>query len=179
MHRIFIYRFAQSLGVLLAVTLIGFVLFAHIGDPINNMLGQEATLAEREALRAKLGLDASFPVQFATYIANVLQGELGISYRQQQPVASLLAERLPASLELIFVASVMAMLIGIPLGMYCALARGRGVARMVMTISLLGISVPTFVIGVGLIFVFAVHLQWLPSFGRGQTVAIGWWQTGL
>ncbi len=172
-------RLGQSLLVLLAVALIGFALFAYAGDPVNNMLGQDATLAERQALRAELGLDRGFVAQFATFVSNAVQGEFGVSYRLQRPVASLLLERLPATLELVLVASLMALLAGVPLGIYCALARRGWAARFFMTISLLGISVPTFVIGIGLIFVFAVRLQWLPSFGRGETVALGWWNTGL
>lgn len=172
-------RLGQAFAVMLAVALVSFLLFNFVGDPVNNMVGQEASQADRQALRERLGLDDPFVVQFARFVGNAIQGEFGISYRLQRPVAQLLAERLPATLELVFVSALLALLVGIPLGVYTGIHRDGWLARAFMTVSLLGVSLPTFVIGIGLIYLFAVTLGWLPSFGRGETVRIGFWTTGL
>jgi len=155
-------------------------MFTYVGDPINNMVGQETTQAEREALRERLGLDDPFPVQFARFVGRAVQGEFGVSYRMARPVEEIIAERLPATIELATVSALFALVVGIAMGVYTALYRDRWLARVFMTLSLVGVSLPTFLIGILLIFVFAVLLQWLPSFGRGDTVAIGgWWTTGF
>jgi peptide/nickel transport system permease protein len=142
-------------------------------------LGQDATQEQREALRHDLGLDAPFPVQFARFIGNAVQGEFGLSLRQGRKVSSLIVERFPATLELSLVAGLIALCVGIPLGVYAALRRGKAGAQLLMMASLLGVSLPTFLIGILLILVFAVWLKWLPSFGRGDVLAFGSWTTGL
>ena len=173
-------RLAQSVVVMLVVALISFALFRYVGDPVASLMGQEATAADREALRARLGLDQPIWVQFFEYIGRVLRGDFGISYRLQQPVAQLILQRLPATLELALVSGVAAFVFGVALGVYTALNRRGWLSNGIMTLSLIGVSLPTFLIGVLLIWVFAVELQWLPSFGRGDTVYIGnWWRTGL
>ncbi len=172
-------RLGQAVLVMLAVALVSFVLFNFVGDPVNNMVGQEASQADRQALRERLGLDDPLLVQFARFVANAARGEFGISYRLQRPVAQLLAERLPATLELVLVSALLALAVGIPLGVYTGIHRDGWLARSLMTVSLLGVSLPTFVIGIGLIYLFAVQLGWLPSFGRGETVRLGFWTTGL
>ncbi len=172
-------RLGQAVLVMLAVALVSFVLFNFVGDPVNNMVGQEASQADRQALRERLGLDDPLLVQFARFVANAARGEFGISYRLQRPVAQLLAERLPATLELVLVSALLALAVGIPLGVYTGIHRDGWLARLLMTVSLLGVSLPTFVIGIGLIYLFAVQLGWLPSFGRGETVRLGFWTTGL
>ena len=164
---------------MLTVAFIAFMLFQYVGDPVTNILGQDATPQQRQQLRADLGLDSAFPVQFARFVGNAVRGEFGLSLRQGRKVASLIAERLPATLELTLIAAVMALAIGIPMGVYAALKRGSFVSQALMTISLIGVSLPTFLIGILLILVFSVQLGWLPSFGRGDTVALGWWTTGL
>ena len=164
---------------MLAVAFIAFMLFQYVGDPVTNLLGQDATPAQREQLRADLGLDKPFPLQFARFVGNALQGEFGMSLRQGRKVSALFAERFPATLELSLVAAVLALLLGIPMGVYAALRRGSFTAQVLMTLSLLGVSLPTFLIGILLILVFAVLLQWLPSFGRGELVDIGGWTTGF
>jgi peptide/nickel transport system permease protein len=174
-----IQRLGQAVAVMLAVALVSFVLFNFVGDPVNNMVGQEASQADRQALRERLGLDDPLVVQFTRFVANALRGEFGISYRLQRPVAQLLAERLPATLELVFVSALLALAVGIPLGVYTGIHRDGWLARLFMTASLLGVSLPTFVIGIGLIYLFAVTLGWLPSFGRGEVVKLGFWSTGL
>jgi ABC-type dipeptide/oligopeptide/nickel transport system permease component len=172
-------RLGQSVLVMLVVALISFALFRFVGDPVASLLGQEATAADREALRARLGLDEPVIVQFLDYIGRVVQGEFGISYRLQQPVMELILERLPATLELALISGLLAFVFGVGLGVYTALNRRGWLSNGIMTVSLIGVSLPTFLIGVLLIWVFAVELQWLPSFGRGETVDIGWWRTGL
>ncbi|MBZ8138544.1 ABC transporter permease [Rubrivivax gelatinosus] len=172
-------RLVQALAVMLAVAFIAFMLFQYVGDPVQNLLGQDATLEQRAQLRRDLGLDQSFVLQFATFVGNALQGEFGLSLRQGREVSALIAERFPATLELSLVAAVLALALGIPLGVYAALRRGRFGSQLVMTLSLLGVSLPTFLIGILLILVFAVQLHWLPSFGRGEVVQLGPWSTGL
>ena len=172
-------RIVQALVVMLAVAFIAFMLFQYVGDPVASMLGQDATPEQRERLRADLGLDQPFVVQFAHFAGNAVRGDFGISLRQGRQVSTLIAERLPATLELSLAAAVIALAVGIPLGVYAALRRGSFGSQVVMTLSLLGVSLPTFLIGILLILVFAVMLKWLPSFGRGDTVAIGAWSTGL
>ncbi|MCB8836342.1 ABC transporter permease [Aurantimonas sp. VKM B-3413] len=172
-------RLAQSVLVMLVVALIAFALFRYVGDPINNMVGQDTTLAQREALRQQLGLNDPFFVQFARFIGNALQGDFGQSYRLRQPVDMLLAQRFPATFELSLVSAVMALAIGVPMGVYTALNRKGILSRAFMTLSLIGISLPTFLIGILLILVFGVILRWLPTFGRGDVVHIGWWTTGF
>ena len=172
-------RLLQAVIVMLTVAFIAFMLFQYVGDPVNSMLGQDATPEQRIQLRASLGLDQPFPVQFGRFVGNAVQGDFGLSLRQGRQVSALIAERFPATLELSLVAAVIALLVGIPLGVYAALRRGRFGAQLAMTASLLGVSLPTFLIGILLILVFAVLLNWLPSFGRGDTVALGAWSTGF
>ena len=172
-------RILQSVLVMLVVALVSFALFRFVGDPINSMVGQEATIADREALREQLGLNDPFLTQFATFIGRAAQGDFGISYRLQQPVMELILSRLPATLELALVSGVLAFVFGVGFGVYTALKRNGWLSNTIMTVSLIGVSLPTFLIGVLLIWVFAVELQWLPSFGRGDTVQIGGWTTGF
>ncbi|MFN3812463.1 MAG: ABC transporter permease [Roseateles asaccharophilus] len=172
-------RLAQAIVVMLTVAFIAFMLFQYVGDPVTNLLGQDATPEQREQLRKDLGLDDPFPVQFAKFIGNAVQGEFGLSLRQGRKVSTLIAERFPATLELAMAAGVIALGVGIPLGVYAALRRGRFSSQLLMTLSLLGVSLPTFLIGILLILIFAVTLKWMPSFGRGDVVTLGSWTTGL
>jgi peptide/nickel transport system permease protein len=172
-------RLAQAVIVMLVVGLVAFALFRYVGDPVVFMLGQDATPEERARLSQHLGLDQPFYLQYARFVGRALHGDFGFSLRQLRPVSVLVAERLPATLELSLVAALFALAVGIPMGVYTALRRNSWLAHLFMTISLIGVSLPTFLIGILLILVFAVELGWLPSFGRGETVAIGWWSTGL
>ena len=172
-------RLAQAVIVMLTVAFIAFMLFQYVGDPVTNLLGQDATPEQRDRLRADLGLDQPFPVQFARFVGNAAQGEFGLSLRQGRKVSSLIVERFPATMELAICAGVLALVVGIPLGVYAALRRGGFGAQLAMAGSLLGVSLPTFLIGILLILVFAVELKVLPSFGRGEVVAIGAWTTGF
>ncbi len=172
-------RLAQAVLVMLTVALVSFALFQFVGDPVTNLLGQDATPQQREQLRADLGLDRSVPAQFIGFVGHAVQGEFGLSLRQGRQVSALIAERLPATLELSLVAAMLALALGIPLGVYAALRRGHWDAQLLMAVSLIGVSLPTFLIGIGLIGVFSVTLNWLPSFGRGEVVQLGAWSTGL
>ena len=172
-------RLAQAALVMLTVALVSFALFQFVGDPVTNLLGQDATPQQREQLRHDLGLDRSVPAQFIGFVGHAVQGEFGLSLRQGRQVSALIAERLPATLELSLVAAVLALALGIPLGVYAALRRGHWDAQLLMAASLIGVSLPTFLIGIGLIGVFSVTLNWLPSFGRGEVVQLGIWSTGL
>ncbi len=172
-------RIAQAVLVMLAVGLIAFSLFTFVGDPVLFMLGQDATPEDRERITKLLGLDQPFYVQYGNFVVRALHGDFGLSLRQVQPVSRLFVERLPATLELSFVAAFLALAAGIPMGVYTALRRDSWLSQVFLAISLIGVSLPTFLIGILLILVFAVLLGWLPSFGRGDTVAIGWWTTGL
>jgi peptide/nickel transport system permease protein len=170
---------AQAVVVMLAVALIAFSMFRFVGDPVANMVGQEASVADRAELTERLGLNDPFPVQFGRFVLGITQGDFGMSYRQGRPVADLLIERLPATLELALLSCVLALVLGVALGVYTAIHRRGILANAVMTLSLVGVSLPTFLIGIGLIYVFSVELRWLPSFGRGEVTRFGWWTTGL
>jgi peptide/nickel transport system permease protein len=165
-----VHRALQGVLVMLVVALIAFSLFNYVGDPINNMVGEEVGEAYRTELRESLGLNDHPVVQFGRFVGRAVQGEFGVSYRNAIPVSSLIAERLPATLELV---------LGIPAGVFSALYRNRVSAQIVQLLSLIGISLPTFVTGILLIFVFSIWLNILPSFGRGEVVQIGWWTTGF
>ena len=172
-------RLGQSVLVLLVVSMVSFLVFRYIGDPTVSLLGEDASVAEREALLQELGFDQSVPVQYAGYLKQVLSGQFGISYRFRQPVTEIIASRVPATVELSLAAALFAVVGGIGLGVYTAMRRQSLVSRTIMGVSLVGVSLPTFLIGIGLIYLFSVELKWLPAFGRGTLVDVGGWQTGL
>jgi len=172
-------RVGQAILVMLAVGLIAFSLFRFVGDPVVFMLGQDATDEQRRQITRDLGLDRPFYVQYASFLSNAARGEFGLSLRQVQPVSRLILDRLPATLELSFCAALFALLAGIPMGVYTALHRRSALSQALLALSLIGVSLPTFLIGILLILVFAVQFGVLPSFGRGDTVALGWWSTGF
>ncbi|NLA50582.1 MAG: ABC transporter permease [Alcaligenaceae bacterium] len=172
-------RVLQAIIVMLVVTLLAFLLFRYVGDPVTIMLGQDATDLDRQLLRQSLGLDQSALLQFWNFLQNAVQGEFGLSLRQGQSVSELIKDRLPATVELSVIAACLALFVGLPLGVYTALKRNSWISQAILSFSLLGISLPTFLIGILLILIFSVHLGWLPSYGRGDVVKIGWWSTGL
>ena len=179
MGSFFIQRLSQTVFVVLAAALVSFAMFRYVGDPVNNMVGQAASLADRETMRRALGLDDPTILQFLRFLRDALSGDLGVSYRFGVPVGQLLTERFPATLELSLCAMLVATLLGIPLGVWTALHRRRVSSHVLMLLSLVGVALPTFLIGIVLILVFSVWLGWLPSFGRGATVVLGGWTTGL
>jgi peptide/nickel transport system permease protein len=172
-------RLFQSLIVMLVVSAVSFSLFNLVGDPVNNMVGQDATLERRAEIREALGLNDSILVQYARFLGNAVQFEFGNSYRIKRPVDELILEKLPATLELVFVSALFAMGFGITAGVYTGIHRNSWLSRTLLSGSLVGVSLPTFIIGIGLIYVFAVHLRWLPSSGRSGTVDVGLWKTSL
>ncbi|RYG14031.1 MAG: ABC transporter permease [Burkholderiales bacterium] len=172
-------RLIQAVIVMIAVAFIAFMLFQYVGDPVVFLLGQDAKPDQIAQLRSDLGLDQPFIVQYWHFLVNAVQGEFGLSLRQGAKVSRLIGERFPATLELAAVAGLLAVVIGIPMGVYAALRRGSVMSQFFMTVSLLGVSLPTFLIGILLILLFAVVLGWFPSFGRGDVVSLGWWSTGL
>ena len=172
-------RLLQSIAVMLAVGVVAFTVFQYVGDPINSMVGQDTSMEERNKLRQDLGLNDPAPVQFVRFMYNAAQGKFGLSYRVAEPVGRLILEKLPATLELAFCAAVFALCVGVPMGVYTGLYPRHWTSRWLQAISLVGISLPTFLIGILLILLFAVILGWLPAFGRGDTVQLGWWSTGF
>jgi peptide/nickel transport system permease protein len=172
-------RLANAAGVMLAVAFIAFMIFRFAGDPVELMLNEQASQAQRDELRVRLGLDRSFVVQFGTFVLNAMKGDFGISYRNQQEVFTLIVERFPATFELVLMATFLSLVIGIPLGVYSAIRHKTLLAQAIQFVSVLGISLPSFALGILFILLFSVTLQWLPAFGRGDTVLIGGWSTGL
>ena len=172
-------RVLNALIVLLVVAFVSFLLFNFVGDPVTNMLGENAPPADKDALRVALGLDQPMLMQFLHFVARAAGGEFGLSFRNLVPVAEILRTRVPATLELSICAMVLALAIGIPTGVYTGLRRNAPIAQTIQALSLVGVSVPSFVTGILLILVFAVELGWFASFGRGDVVALGWWTTGL
>ncbi|GHB38234.1 ABC transporter permease [Pseudovibrio japonicus] len=173
-------RIAMALVVMFVVALISFLLFRFVGDPVNQMVGVETTPEQREALRQRLGLNDPVLTQFFRYIWGAVQFDFGNSYQFKQPVADLIGRRLPATLELSFASAIFALLLGIPMGVYTGLNRDSWLSKVFLSVSLVGISLPTFFIGILFIFLFSVTLQWLPSFGRGEVVQIApFWDTGF
>ena len=172
-------RLVQSVFVMLAVAFLAFSLFRFVGDPITQMTGVETSVEDQERLREELGLNDPFAFQFLRFSGDMIQGDFGFSYRTRQPVAEMIASRVPATLELGVVALLISLAVGIPFGVYTAL-RPRGIlTQTILLTSLVGVSVPTFVIGIILIFLFGVQLGWLPTFGRGGTVQIGGWESSF
>jgi peptide/nickel transport system permease protein len=172
-------RALQALLVMIVVALIAFTLFRFVGDPVNQMMGIETSAQERELLRQQLGLNDPVLIQLARFIWAAAHFDFGASYQFKQPVIDLIADRFPATMELSVVSALLSLLLGIPMGVYTALHRNSWLSRFFLTVSLVGISLPTFLTGILLIFLFAVTLNWLPSFGRGDVVALGFWTTGL
>ncbi len=172
-------RVLQSILVLLVTGAIAFSMFTFVGDPIDNMLGQERTLEDVERLRTQLGLDKPVPVQYFKFLTQAAQGNFGVSYRQGREVSEIIMERAPATLELAALSAIFAVLMGIALGVFTAIRRDGFVANFIMSASLIGVSLPTFLIGILLIYLFSVELGWLPSFGRGEVTKVGSWTTGL
>ncbi|MGR3344801.1 MAG: ABC transporter permease [Paracoccaceae bacterium] len=172
-------RLIQSIFVMLAVSLLAFSLFRYVGDPVAVMVGQETSIEDQERLREQLGLNDPVIVQYTRFLGNMLTGDFGFSYRTRQPIGEMFRQRMPATVELGLVSLLISLLVGIPAGIYTALKNDGAVANAILVTTLIGISIPTFVIGIFLIYVFGVQLGWLPTFGRGETVAIGWWKTNF
>lgn len=168
-------RIGNAILVMLTVAFFAFLIFRFLGDPVELMVNESATQVERDELRARLGLNESFLVQYARFVGNAAQGEFGLSWRNQQNVITLIAERFPATFELVIIATILSLVIGIPLGVFTAIGRGRWWAESLQFSSIVGVSLPSFFVGIILILVFSVSLGWLPGYGRGEVVRLGWW----
>ncbi|MBC7784305.1 MAG: ABC transporter permease [Burkholderiales bacterium] len=179
MAAVIIRRVLQAALVMLVVALIAFTLFRFVGDPVNQMVGVDTSIEDRAQLRQQLGLNDPVYVQFARFVGQVARFDFGVSYQFKLPVIQLLRDRLPATMELALVSALFALLVGIPMGVYTGLHRDSWLSKIFLTVSLIGISLPTFLTGILLIFVFSVQLRLLPSFGRGDVVNLGYWTTGL
>lgn len=172
-------RLANAIFVMLSVTFLAFVIFTAVGDPVDQMLNEQATQAQRDDLRERLGLDDPFLVQYAKFVGRAAHGDFGISFRNQQDVLKMIGERFPATFELVLVATLISLVVGVPMGVITAIKRQTWYAEAMQFTSIIGVSLPSFVVGIGLILVFSVWLGWFPAFGRGETVDLGWWTTGL
>jgi peptide/nickel transport system permease protein len=172
-------RLAQSVAVLLTVGVVAFFMFRYVGDPINAMVGQDTSMQEREQLREKLGLNDPAPLQFVRFIGNAAQGKFGLSFRTSEPVGRMILERMPATLELAFCAALFSLFVGVPMGVYSGLYPRHWSSKLMQAVSLFGVSLPPFLVGILLILIFAVIFRLLPSFGRGETVDLGWWTTNF
>ena len=172
-------RLLQAALVMFVVGVIAFAMFRYVGDPVNQMVGIETSLEERAALRERLGLNDPAWEQFARFGWNAIRFDFGISYQFKQSVSDMILQRIPATLELSLVSALIALLVGIPMGVYTGLKREAVLSRVFLSVSLIGVSLPTFLIGILLIFLFSVQLGWLPSFGRGEVVDLGGWRTGF
>ncbi|MFD2740400.1 ABC transporter permease [Sulfitobacter aestuarii] len=172
-------RLANAVFVMLSVTFLAFVIFRFVGDPVDQMLNEQATQSQRDDLREKLGLDKPFLMQFGSFVGRAAQGDFGISFRNQREVLDMIAERFPATFELVLVATFISLIVGVPMGVITAIRRTAWYSEAMQFTSIIGISLPSFVVGIGLILVFSVWLGWFPAFGRGDTVDLGWWTTGL
>ncbi len=175
----FFIRLLQSVLVMIVVSFVSFSLFNYVGDPVHNMVGQEASTEKREEIREKLGLNDPVHTQFIRFIGNAVKGEFGLSYQLRRPVSDLIAERLPATLELVFISALIAIVSGVVLGVYTGINRDGFLSNVILILSLFGVSLPTFVIGILFIYLFSVILGILPSFGRGEVVDLGFWNTGF
>ena len=179
MTNYFFKRLIQSVIVMIVVAFVSFSLFNFVGDPVHNMVGQEASTEKREEIREKLGLNDPVYTQFLRFVGNAAKGEFGISYQLRRPVSELISERLPATLELVFISALIAIISGVALGVYTGINREGFLSNLILIISLFGVSLPTFVIGILFIYLFSVILGILPSFGRGEVVDLGFWRTGF
>ncbi|MBB96154.1 MAG: ABC transporter permease [Rhodobacteraceae bacterium] len=179
MLKFFIDRVFQGIIVLLAVSFLAFLMFRFLGDPILAIAGADSTAEQRAAIRESLGLDAPLLLQYLDYLRNIVTGQFGISYRLGEPVTRVILDRAPATIELAVASMILTLVIGVGAGIYTALHPRSAVSKGILAVSLAGISMPSFFLGVLMIYFFSVQLHWLPSFGRGSLVAIGGWETGF
>ena len=172
-------RVTQALFVMLVISLVGFAIKNEIGDPVRDMVGERVTPAEREALRDKLGLNDPFITQYLRFAKNAAQGDLGLSFFHKKPALHVIAAKAPATIELVIGAALIIICISLPIGIYTAICPQNWFSRFTMAFSTLGVSIPVFLTAIVLIYIFSVELSWLPSYGRGETISLAGWDSGL
>ena len=179
MFTYFFKRLLQAILVMVVVAFVSFSLFNFVGDPVISLTGEDSSIERQAEVREAIGLNDPVYVQFSRFLGNVIQGDFGISYQLKREVSDLIAERMPATLELVFVSAILAIVVGVILGVYTGIHRDSFVSNIILVVSLAGVSLPTFIIGIMLIYLFSVILGVLPSFGRGEVVDLGLWSTGF
>jgi len=173
-------RLAQAVVVMFVLSIIGFSIQDKLGDPLRELVGQSVSEAERQALRDRMGLNDPFLVQYGRFLTKAVQGDLGQSYFFKKPALSVIVDKFPATFELVLGATLIIVLVSVPVGVYCAINPTGILSRAVMVFSIVGISIPVFLTAIFAIYIFSVELGWMPSFGRGETVEMPWgWKTGF
>ncbi|WP_413113047.1 ABC transporter permease [Thaumasiovibrio sp. DFM-14] len=179
MFTFLIKRLYQALIVMFVISLVAFAIQDNLGDPLRELVGQSVSEAQRQALRDELGLNDPFMVKYGRFVTNALQGDLGTSYFFKRPALDVILDKLVATLELVFGAALIIVVVSIPLGVYSAIKPKSWFTKVIMAFSSIGISVPVFLTAIVLMYVFSIELGWLPSFGRGTTTSPFGWQSGL
>jgi peptide/nickel transport system permease protein len=172
-------RIIQALLVMLVIGLVGFVIQSQIGDPVRDLVGERVTPAEREVIRDQLGLNDPFYVQYVRFVKNAVKGDLGMSFFYKKPALEVIAAKAPATIELVMVTAFLLIVISIPAGIHSAIYPKSWFSRFIMALSTIGVAIPVFLTAIGLIYLFAVELNWLPSYGRGETVNVWGWESGF
>jgi peptide/nickel transport system permease protein len=179
MFTFLIKRLYQAVIVMFVISLVAFAIQDNLGDPLREMVGQSVSNAEREILRDELGLNDPYLIKYTRFIGNAFHGDLGTSYFFKKPATEIIFDKLQATLELVFGAALIILFVAIPLGVYAAIKPKSIWTKIIMAFSSLGISVPVFLTAIMLMYVFAIELNWLPSYGRGTPVNVLGWETGL
>ncbi len=179
MFAFIIRRIIQATVVMLVIGFIGFSVKHQLGDPVRDLVGISVSMEEREALRQELGLNDPFLEQYGRFLANAMHGDLGHSFFFKRPALDVIFDKAPATIELVFAASLIILLVSIPVGLYSAIYPKRFFSRFAMEASIVGVSIPVFLTAIVLIYIFSVQLHWLPSYGRGETINILGWESGF
>ncbi|EKO3558202.1 ABC transporter permease [Vibrio metschnikovii] len=179
MFSFLIKRLYQALIVMFVISLVAFAIQDNLGDPLRELVGQSVSEAQRQAMRDELGLNDPFLVKYSRFLGAAIKGDLGTSYFFKRPAAEVILDKLVATLELVFAATVIIITLSIPLGVYSAIHPKRLFSKLIMAGSSIGISIPVFLTAIMLMYVFSIELGWLPSYGRGQTTNVFGWQSGL
>ena len=172
-------RIIQAIFVMLVISLVGFVIQQQIGDPVRDLVGERVTPAEREVIRDQLGLNDPFYTQYFRFVINACKGDLGMSFFYKKPALEVIVSKAPATIELVLVTALILIVVSIPAGIYAAIYPKSWFSRIVMAASTVGVAIPVFLTAIALIYLFAVELNWLPSYGRGETVNLWGWESGF
>ncbi len=179
MFAFIVHRIIQAVLVMLVISLIGFSIKNEIGDPVRDLVGERVTPAEREALRDELGLNDAFLIQYLRFVKNAAHGDLGLSFFHKKPALQVILSKAPATIELVFGTALIIIFVSLPIGMFTAIYPKNWFSKFTLSFSTIGVSIPVFLTAILLVYLFAVELNWLPSFGRGETVNIWGWESGF